>query len=42
MQKRKKEFKFFDISYVPIIFYEHDGTFLKKDVIRQTKDQLNS
>lgn len=41
-KEKKKEFKFFDISYVPIIFYEHDGTFLKKDVIRQTKDQLNS
>lgn len=41
-KREKKEFKFFDISYVPIIFYEHDGTFLKKDVIRQTKDQLNS
>ena len=41
-KEREKEFKFFDITYVPIIFYEHNGTFLREDVIFQTKNQLNS
>ena len=30
------------LTYVPIIFYEHSGTFLKKDVILETKKQLNN
>ena len=29
-KEKEKEFKFFDITYVPIIFYEHNGTFLEK------------
>lgn len=41
-KEKEKEFKFFDITYVPIIFYEHNGTFLREDVISQTKNQLNS
>ncbi|MEE0919040.1 MAG: hypothetical protein U0L56_03300 [Lachnospiraceae bacterium] len=38
---KEKEFNFFDITYVPIIFYEHNGTYLKDDVISNTKKQLN-
>lgn len=41
-KEKEKEFKFFDITYVPIIFYEHNGTFLREDVIYKTKKQLNS
>lgn len=41
-KEKEKEFKFFDITYVPIIFYEHNGTFLREDIISQTKNQLNS
>lgn len=41
-KEKEKEFKFFDITYVPIIFYEHNGTFIRNDVIGQTKNQLNS
>ena len=41
-KEKEKEFKFFDITYVPIIFYEHNGTFIRDDVIGQTKIQLNS
>lgn len=39
---KEKDFRFFDITYVPIIFYEHSGTFLKKEVILETKKQLNN
>lgn len=38
---KEKEFKFFDITYVPIIFYEHNGTFLEDDVILEVKKRLN-
>lgn len=38
---KEKEFRFFDITYVPIIFYEHSGTYLKSDVISSTIMQLN-
>ena len=41
-KEKEKEFKFLDIAYVPIIFYEHNGTFIRDDVIGQTKNQLNS
>lgn len=41
-KEKEKEFKFFDITYVPIIFYEHNETFIRDDVIGQTKNQLNS
>lgn len=40
-KEKEKEFGFFDITYVPIIFYEHSGTFLKAEVIKETKKQLN-
>lgn len=39
---KEKEFRFFDITYVPIIFYEHSGTFLKDSVIFETRKQLNN
>lgn len=41
-KEKEKEFNFFDITYVPIIFYEHNGSSLEEDVIYQTKKQLNS
>ena len=41
-REKEKEFRFFDITYVPIIFYEHNGAFLKEDTISQTKKQLNN
>ena len=40
-KEKEKEFKFFDITYVPIIFYEHSGAYLNDDVICKTKKQLN-
>lgn len=39
---KKHEFKFFDITYVPIIFYEHDGMVLSPKSISDTKANLNS
>ena len=41
-KEKEKEFNFFDITYVPIIFYEHDGTYLREEVIFETKKQLNT
>lgn len=41
-KEREKEFKFFDITYVPIIFYEHDGTFLCEETICKTRKNLNN
>lgn len=41
-KEKEKEFKFFDLTYVPIIFYDHNGTFLREDVISRTKNQLNN
>lgn len=38
---KEKDFKFFDISYVPIIFYEHNGLTLHKKSIKDTKNKLN-
>lgn len=40
-KEKEKEFRFFDITYVPIIFYEHDGSLLKEAVISNTINQLN-
>lgn len=37
----EQEFKFFDLTYVPIIFYEHEGECLASKVIKTTKDELN-
>lgn len=39
---KKSEFKFFDITYVPIIFYEHSGMNLTQEAIFNAKAQLNS
>lgn len=39
---KEHEFKFFDITYVPIIFYEHDGMVLSPKSISDTKANLNS
>lgn len=39
---KEQDFKFFDITYVPIIFYEHGGNYLKSDVISSVTKQLNS
>lgn len=38
---KEKEFKFFDINYVPIIFYEHSGLTLDEKIITETKTKLN-
>lgn len=39
---KKSDFKFFDITYVPIIFYEHSGMSLTSKVISDTTKQLNA
>lgn len=41
-KEKEREFKFFDITYVPIIFYDHDGTYLTTEVILNTTKQLNA
>lgn len=41
-KEKSADFKFFDITYVPIIFYEHNGDDLDKSVIIKTKQKLNS
>ncbi len=41
-KEKENEFKFFDITYVPIIFYEHEGMFLSQDSIVKTKELLNN
>ena len=40
-KEKEREFKFFDITYVPIIFYEHAGSKLMENVISETKTTLN-
>lgn len=39
---KEREFKFFDLTYVPIIFYSHDGLQLSSKTIAETKQRLNS
>ncbi len=39
---KEHEFKFFDITYVPIIFYNHNGLKLLNKVIEETKKKLNA
>ncbi len=39
---KKKKFDFFDITYVPIVFYEHNGTYLQESVILKTQTELNN
>lgn len=40
-KEKEKEFKFFDITYVPILFYDHNGLHLDKKAIIETKNKLN-
>ena len=35
------KFNFFDITYVPIIFYRHGGMYMDIEAIQKTKQQLN-
>jgi hypothetical protein len=38
----EQKFNFFDITYVPVIFYEHGGMFIDTNAIQKTKECLNS
>lgn len=38
---KEKEFNFFDITYVPILFYKHNGLHLNKKAVKSTKNELN-
>lgn len=38
---KSREFSFFDITYVPIIFYEHEGLYLNNSTIEDASSQLN-
>lgn len=40
-KEKEKDFNFFDITYVPIIFYEHNGTVLNESIVKKTKKKLN-
>lgn len=40
-KEKEKDFKFFDITYVPIVFYDHNGLRLNKKAIEKTKKTLN-
>lgn len=40
-KEKKKVFNFFDLTYVPIIFYEHSGNFIKDSVKIETQKLLN-
>lgn len=39
---KEREFKFFDITYVPIVFYDHDGMKLSSKAITETTAKLNA
>ena len=41
-KENKTKFNFFDITYVPIIFYDHDGVKLSPKSITDTKLKLNT
>lgn len=41
-KEKANDFKFFDITYVPIVFYDHDGLNLNDKVIKETKSKLNN
>jgi len=41
-KEKATDFKFFDITYVPIIFYDHNGLNLENNVINETKCKLNN
>lgn len=40
-KENEHEFKFFDITYVPIIFYEHAGMSLEPKSVTDAKNKLN-
>lgn len=40
-KEKANDFKFFDITYVPIIFYDHNGLNLDNSVVKETKRKLN-
>jgi tetratricopeptide (TPR) repeat protein len=40
-EEHGSKFNFFDITYVPIIRYKHNGTILEEDIINETKQKLN-
>lgn len=37
-REKKNEFKFFDLSFVPIIFYSHHGNKIKQEELKRVKD----
>ncbi len=41
-KNKEKDFKFFDITYVPIVFYEHDGMKLSSKSIIGATQKLNA
>ncbi len=41
-KENANDFKFFDITYVPIIFYDHNGLKLNNNIIQETKSKLNN
>lgn len=38
---KEKEFHFFDLTYVPILFYEHGGLQLNENTVFETQKKLN-
>lgn len=40
-KEKEHDFKFFDITYVPIIFYEHEGMSLEPKSVSDARDKLN-
>lgn len=40
-KEKEQEFKFFDLSYVPIVFYEHDGNRLDPQQVENTRKELS-
>ena len=40
-KEKEKDFRFFDITYVPIIFYEHFGLSITDEIIEKVKRELN-
>lgn len=40
-KEKSKEFRFFDLTYVPIIFYEHNGSFIQNTEISKVKAKLS-
>ena len=41
-KSKKREFRFFDLQYVPIVFYDHNGADISDPEVRRVKDTLNS